>query len=411
MANLTGLRALVLGGSGLIGSHVVRALLARGGTVRVLSRNPQRVPALRGLDVEVVEGSLERPESIRAALAGVDILFHAAAPYPSRHFGMSSMILRAEAEMESLLAICREMVPPELLAFRPRHAEQVAIEQAEMAAHVLRVQPERSGEIRESLRDPSLLDLAERGMLNASLHPTLDECRALPGLKRVIYTSSVTTIGMPRGREPGLDLARPARESDRYDLAPDPSPYFALKRILEAAVTRAANEGLPAVILNPTLVIDEGDAHETTGRLFLPILRRRMPFYTPGTVNAIAGRDVGEGHVLAALCGRTGQRYILAHEEMSLHALMAMIAAEAGVPAPWLPVPRAIVEPLSLATELVAQMTGAEWAAIPAHGIRMVRYTPRVDGSLAARELGLARSPLRDAVRRAVTWYRSEGMV
>lgn len=411
MGNLTGLKALVLGGTGLIGSHIVRALLARGGTVRVLSRDPQHAPALRGLDVEIVQGSLDRPESIRAALADVDLLFHAAAPYPSRHYGMSEMIRRAEAEMESLLASCREATPPELLAFRPRHAEQVAIEQAEMAAHVLRVQPERSGEIRGSLRDPSLLDLAERGMLNASLHPSLDECRALHGLKRVVYTSSVTTIGMPRGREPGLDRARLARESDRYDLAPDPSPYFALKRILEAAVARAANEGLPAVILNPTLVIDEGDAHLTTGRLFLPILRRRMPFYTPGRVNAIAGRDVGEGHVLAALRGRTGQRYILAHEEMSLRALMAMIAAEGGVPAPWLPVPRAIVEPISLATERIAERIGAEWAAIPAHGIRMVRYTPRVDGSLAARELGLSRTPLREAVRRAVTWYRSEGRV
>ena len=194
-------------------------------------------------------------------------------------------------------------------------------------------------------------------------------------------------------------------------MAPDPSPYFALKRILEAAVARAANEGLPAVIVNPTLVVDEGDAHRTTGRLFLPILRRRMPVYTPGWVNVVAGRDVGEGHVLAARRGRTGQRYILAGEEMGLRALMGWIAREAGVPGPWIPIPIGLAEPLSLATELVARMTGATWAAIPAHGLRMLRYTPRVDGSLAARELGLERTPVIDAVRRAIAWYRAEGMV
>jgi nucleoside-diphosphate-sugar epimerase len=401
----------VLGGTGLIGSHVVRSLLARGAFVRVLSRRPEATPALSGLDVEIVGGSLDAPESLRAAIEGVDLLFHAAAPYPTRHFGMDGMIRRSEMDMEALLAICREVTPPELLAFRPRHADQVAIEQAEMAAHVSRIQPERSGEIRASVRDPSLLPMAERGMLNASLHPSLDACRSVPGLKRIVYTSSVTTIGKPRGSEPGLDARRPARESDRYDLAPDPSPYFALKRILEAAVARAANEGLPAVIANPTLVIDGGDAHMTTGRLVVPILRRRMPFFVPGRVNVIPGRDVGEGLVLAALRGRTAQRYILGNEEMSLRNFMSMIAEEAGVPRPWIPVPYAVAEPLSLTTELVAKLTHATWAAMPTHGLRMLRFTRRVDATLAVRELGLVLTPVRDAVRRAVAWFRAQGMV
>ena len=408
---LTGLRALVLGGTGLIGSHVVRALIARGASVRVVSRRPGAAPALRGLEVEIVEGSLDRPDTLRAAIHGMDLLFHAAAPYPTRHFGADGMIRLAETQIGSLLTICREATPPELLAFRIRHSDQAAIEQAEMAAHVLRVQPERSEEIRASVRDPSLLRLAEQGMLNASLHPTLDACRGLPGLKRVVYTSSVTTIGRPRGNEPGLVPRRPARESDRYDLAPDPSPYFTMKRILEAAVSRAANEGLPAVIVNPTLVIDEGDAHKTTGRLVVPILRRRMPFYVRGRANVIAGRDVGDGHVHAALKGRTGQRYILGNEEMSLRTFISMIAEEGRVPGPRIPVPYAIGDAVSLATELVARLTGSTWAAMPAHGLRMLRFTPRVDTSLAVRELGLRVTPVRDAVRRAVAWYRAEGMV
>ena len=73
---------------------------------------------------------------------------------------------------------------------------------------------------------------------------------------------------------------------------------------MEAAALRGANEGLPVVIVNPTLVVDAGDAHLTTGKLLLEVARRRMPFYLPGMIDAIAGCDVGEGHVLAAIRGR-----------------------------------------------------------------------------------------------------------
>lgn len=358
----------------------------------------------------MVGGSLEDAGAVRRALTGVDLLFHSAAPYPTRHFGMGGMVDRAEEEMASLLTACREATPPDLLAFHPSHIDQVAIEQAEMGAHVLRVQPERRAEIRGGLREPSLLPFAEKGMLNASLHPDLAACRGLRGLKRIVYTSSVTTIGKPRGREPGLTDRRSARESDRYDIAPDPSPYFALKRRLEAAVVRAANEGLPAIIVNPTLVIDKGDAHITTGRLALAVIRGQMPFYLPGRVNVIAGADVGEGHILAATRGRTAQRYILGNEEMSLRMLISMIAEEAGVPRPWIPVPYSLAEPLSLVTEMIAVLADSRWAAFPTHGLRMLRFTQPVDASLAVHELALPQTSVRAAVQRAVAWYRAEGM-
>jgi nucleoside-diphosphate-sugar epimerase len=409
---LTGLRALVLGGTGLIGSHVVRSLLSRGCGVRVLSRGGAApAPALRGLPVEKACGDLAEPDSIRDALRGVDLLFHAAAPYPTRHLGMDAMVRRAVSETEAFLRVCREAVPPDLLRYRPRHSDQAALEQAEMAAHVARVQPERVEEIRRAVRDAHLLALAEEGRLNASLHPSLAECRDLPGLKRVVYTSSVTTIGRPRGSEPGRPLRGLADESDRYDLPVHPSPYFACKHLMEGAVARAANEGLPAVIVNPTLVVDAGDAHLTTGRLLLEVARRRMPFYLPGHVDGIAGTDVGEGHVLAATRGRTGHRYILGHERTSLREFLAMVADEAGVPPPWIPCPLPLAEALSLSTEALAFLQGRRWPLFPTHGLRMLRCTPPVDSSLAVRELGMPQTPVRDAVRRALAWYREEELL
>jgi dihydroflavonol-4-reductase len=243
------------------------------------------------------------------------------------------------------------------------------------------------------------------------MHPTLEECRDLPGLKRIVYTSSVTTIGRPRGAEPHRPGKRPAREEDRYDLAPDPSPYFACKRMMEAAVYRAANEGLPVTIVNPTLVVDARDAHGTTARLLVPYARGRIPFYVSGGLNAIAGTDVGEGHVQAAIRGRTGQRYILGHESMTVGGFLGRVAEVAGTRPPSLRVPLAIAEPLSLATELVAMLTGARWALLPTHGLRMSRFTPEVDASLAIRELGLPQTPIRAAIRRALDWYGEEGML
>lgn len=408
---LSGMSALVLGGTGLIGSHIVRSLRARGCSVRVLSRSAGPHPALDGVSVEIVPGRIEEIDSIRSALEGIDLLFHAAAPYPSRHFGMGGFVRRAESGTEAILEACRERVAPELLEFRVRHSDLVAIEQAEMAAHISRSQPERADAIRANVKDAALAQLAEEGRLNASLHPPLEAIRNLRGLKRIVFTSSVTTIGRPRGSEPGRLPDGLARETDRYDLAPDPSPYFACKRRMEAAVARAANEGLPAIIVNPTLVIGEGDAHRTTGRLMIPVAQGKMPFYLPGRVNAIAAADVGEGHVKAAEKGRTAQRYILGNEEWDLRAFVSMIAEEAGQPGPRIAVPFAVAEPLALATEVVAWITRSPWAAFPVHGLRMLRFAHPLDCSLAFRELEMPRTSVREAARLALAWYFRQGMI
>lgn len=405
------MRALVLGGTGLIGSHIVRSLRARDCSVRVVSRSAGPHPTLEGIDCEIVRGNIEDVQTVRSALDGVDLVFHAAAPYPSRHFGMADFVRRAEAGTEEILRVCRERVPPELLEFRGKHADRVAIEQAEMAAHIARSQPERAEEVRGHLRDAALARLAEEGRLNASLHPPLESIRETAGLKRVVFTSSVTTIGRPRGNEPGVRGDGRARESDRYDLAPDPSPYFACKRRMEAAVVRAANEGLPAVIVNPTLVVGEGDAHATTGRLVIPVAEGKMPFYLPGRLNAVAASDVGEGHVRAAEVGRTAQRYILGNEEIEVRAFLAMIAEEAGKAPPRIAIPFAVAEPFSLATELAAWIARSGWAAFPTHGLRMLRYAQPLDCSLAVRELGMPQTPVREAVRAALRWYRAAGMI
>ncbi len=410
---LTGLRALVLGGTGLIGSHIVRSLVARGCEVRVVSRTGADLPApaLRGLAVEIVRGDIAEPDSIRDALAGVDLLFHAAAPYPTRHFRDGRDNPERRERDRGAPSNLPENVAPELLTYRPRHADQAALEQAEMAAHVARVQPERMDQLRSVVRDPHLLALAAAGKLNASLHPSLGECRSLPGLKRIVYTSSVTTIGRPLGSEPGRPHSLLADESDRYDLAPHPSPYFACKHLMEAAVARAANEGLPVVIVNPTLVVDAGDAHLTTGKTAARGRAEADALLLAGDDRCDRRDRRRRRALLAAIRGRTGHRYILGHERMQLRQFLAIVAEEAGVPPPRVPCPYQLAAAISLVTEWIAYLQGRRWPLFPTHGLRMLRYSSPVDSSLAVNELGLRLTPVRDAVRRALAWYRDEGLL
>jgi dihydroflavonol-4-reductase len=77
---------------------------------------------------------------------------------------------------------------------------------------------------------------------------------------------------------------------------------------------------------------------------------------------------------------------------------------------PFIPIPLAIAEPISLASEAIAAMTGSRWPLFPTHSLRMMRCTPPVDSTLAIRELGLPQTPVRDAVKRAIAWYRAEGL-
>jgi nucleoside-diphosphate-sugar epimerase len=403
------LKALVLGGTGMIGCHVVRALLRRGARVRVLARPSSSSRTLQGLAVERVPGDLEDLDSVRAALAGCDVLFHCAAPYPRSHFDRERQVERARGSMTGLLATARDFVPRELRESVPGHLAARAVERAEGAANVIRLQPERAPELTRAVPDPVLLEAALAGRLNASLHAPLAETMQLAGLKRFIYTSSLTTIGRPAGRDRTEPWPRLADERDRYDLVRASSPYFAMKAEMEAEATRAAVEGMPVVIGNPSLCVDAFDPTPTTGKLLVAIARRQMPVYLPGVMNVVATRDVGEGLVNAAVLGRTGQRYILGGENTTAREFLELVAQIAGAPAPRIPVPIPLAEAMAYASELAARVLHRGWAALPVSSVQMMKYSQAFDCSLAHAELQMPRTPIAIAVADALRWLKENG--
>ncbi len=222
------------------------------------------------------------------------------------------------------------------------------------------------------------------------------------GVERFVYTSTVATIAVPRPG--GLPDERTIASLDEMI-----GHYKRSKLQAEEEAMKAAERGLPVVIVNPTTPVGPGDAKPTpTGRILLDFLRGRMPAYVDTGLNLVAVEDVAKGHLLAAERGKVGERYILGNRNMTLKEILDVLARITGRPAPRLRLPHAVAYAAGLADEWRARVTGRE-PRIPLEGVRMSRHKMFVDCSRAVRELGFAPEPVEAALERAVGWYREHG--
>ncbi len=224
------------------------------------------------------------------------------------------------------------------------------------------------------------------------------------GVERTVYTSSVAAIGVP----PEGKLADETYQSPLENLVGD---YKKSKFLAEQEAHQAVATGQDVVIVNPSTPIGPWDQKPTpTGEIILRFLRRQMPFYLNTGLNFIHVRDVVEGHLLALERGRTGDRYILGHQNLSLKALLDLMAALTGLPAPkgslpvWIPLSVAWIDEYLLAPL-------GKPPAVPLAGVQMARQQMYYDASKAVRELGLPQTPIPQALQEAVDWYTRHGYV
>ena len=322
-------RALVLGATGHIGSHVVRALLKRGDAVRAAYRNPRYAFLLEGLPLERVQLDLDDARQLAGAVEGCEVAFVCAGYYP-------------------------------------RWTDR---------------------------REPAI----QRGL--AQIRRVFDALRHRR-LQRIVYTSSAATIAPVPGRA--------SIEADResWPLTQFRPLYSTVKIAMEHAVGRYIDEGLPIVIVNPSVCIGEYDAHPFSGRLVLAFAgkRRRLPVYLECAFNVVYTGDVGAGHVLAAEQGVVGERYLLTGEHTTMSAFARRVAAQAHVPPPRWEVAYPLAMAASMVSEGLAALTRSE-PLLPRQVIRHARTPQRLDGSKARRALGLPSTPMDDAIRRAVSWF------
>lgn len=224
------------------------------------------------------------------------------------------------------------------------------------------------------------------------------------GAERIVYTSSVATLGhTPDGS--------PADEETLSHLEEMIGPYKRSKFLAEVAVRELVrDEGLPAVIVNPSAPVGPGDVKPTpTGRVVVDAASGRIPAYVDTGLNVVHVDDVAEGHLLALTRGRKGERYILGGTNMTLREILEMVAGIAGRKTPRLRLPYGLVLPAAYLMEGWARISGGQEPRATVDSIRMSKQRMFYSSEKAKRELGYAPRPPGEAFRDALEWFRGNG--
>jgi dihydroflavonol-4-reductase len=222
-------------------------------------------------------------------------------------------------------------------------------------------------------------------------------------VRRVIYTSSVATVGFNSN-------GRLANEDSPVSLADMIGPYKRSKFMAEEIALAAGRSGMDVVVVNPTTPVGERDIKPTpTGRIVVDFLKKKFPAYVDTGLNLVDVAECARGHVAALEKGRSGERYILGGENLTLKQLLDKLAVITGLPSPKIRVPYV----LALATGVVDQVvTGHIRKREPRatiDAVRMGRKKMFVSSNKAERDLGWKTVPVDLALRRAVEWFRANG--
>lgn len=226
---------------------------------------------------------------------------------------------------------------------------------------------------------------------------------AAVGVSRVVYTSTVGTLGNPGNGTPGTEDT-PVHLEDMV------GHYKRSKFLAEAVALDFARQGLPLVVVNPSTPVGPWDSRPTpTGQMIVDFLKRRMPAYLETGLNLIHVRDVARGHLLAEAKGQVGEKYILGHENLSLSQIFQLLADLTGVPAPTVKLPYWPVLGLAYLDEFFATYVRRKPPRMPVTAIRMAKKFMYFDNRKAIQYLGLTLTPVRQALSEAVDWFRQHG--
>ncbi len=298
------------------------------------------------------------------------------------------LLVRASSRTDHLQSLHAEQVIGDL---RQAQALRPALEGCEALVHV-------AADYRLWVRDPE-------AMYAANVYGTRELLRvaAEAGVQRVVYTSSVATMGF---RMDGtiVDENSPVTLMDMI------GHYKRSKFLAEQEAVNAARKGLHVVILNPTTPIGAEDAKPTpTGRIVVDFLRRKFPAYMDTGLNLVDVSAVATAHGAALTVGRSGERYILGGENLTLKQILDRMAAMTGLPSPKARVPHAVAMGFAYFDEWVnGRLLGREPRAT-VEAVRMGKKKMFASSSKAEQELGYRALPVDAALRAAIDWFRAHG--
>jgi dihydroflavonol-4-reductase len=223
------------------------------------------------------------------------------------------------------------------------------------------------------------------------------------GARRIVHTSSIAALGINAD-------GSPANENTPCSLEDRLGSYQRSKFLAERIAAGFARQGLPVVIVNPSTPVGIGDHKPTpTGQIIVDFLNGRMFGYVDTGLNIIDVDDVAAGHLLAVERGQVGERYILGNENLTLKQLLDLLSEISGRPPVHLHIPHWVAQAWSYVDGGLARLNKDHIPTATPEKVRLSRRYEFFDTSKAVKELGLPQTPIREALRKAVAWYRNNG--
>src|SRR6476660_5674056 len=222
-------------------------------------------------------------------------------------------------------------------------------------------------------------------------------------VRRVVYTSSVATMGFQSN-------GHVANEESPVSLANMIGPYKRSKFMAEGIAIAAGRSGMDVVVVNPTTPVGERDIKPTpTGRIVVDFLKKKFPAYVDTGLNMVDVRECARGHVAALEKGRSGERYILGGENLTLKQILDKLAAITGLPSPRVRLPYAVALASGVVDTVVTGVVLRREPRVTLDAVRMGRKKMFVSSAKAEREMGWKAVPVDAALRRAVQWFNDNG--
>lgn len=298
------------------------------------------------------------------------------------------LLVRPTSNLKNLEGLKAETVTGDL---RDAESLEKAIAGCDALFHV-------AADYRLWVRDP-----AQMYRSNVEGTRALLEAARKSGVRRVVYTSSVATIGFT-GKKRLADEDSPVALPDMI------GHYKRSKFMAEQIAMEAGRSGLHVVTVNPTTPVGEQDVKPTpTGRIVVDFLKRKFPAYVETGLNLVDVRECARGHVAALEKGKTGERYILGGENLTLKQILDKLSRVTGLHSPWLKLPYVIAFAAGVVDEAVTGRMLKREPRATVDTVRMGKKKMFASSDKAERELGWKIVPVEDALRRAVEWFRANG--
>lgn len=224
------------------------------------------------------------------------------------------------------------------------------------------------------------------------------------GVERIVYTSSVATLGINPDGVPG-DEETPVTLDNMIGI------YKRSKFLAEEAVQKQiSDDGAPVVIVNPSTPVGPYDIKPTpTGRMIAEAAAGRMPAFVDTGLNVVHVDDVATGHLLAWRKGVIGERYVLGGEDLPLAEILNEIAQICGRKPPTIRIPHGAIMPIAYLAELWTRITGGSDPFVTVDGVKMARKKMYFSSDKAKRDLGYQARPAHEAFVDSVAWFRENG--